>query len=265
MKYALGNTNREVERLDIQASIFEKETTRTLRYAGIKFGMQCLDLGCGTGNTTLLLADLVGKSGKVFGLDINENSINICKRKAAKKRFKNVKFVTGDVYNTKFENSMFDCVFSRFLFQHLRDPQRALEEMIRVTRRGGIIAVEELDHGSWLSYPYDHNLEKLRRSYVKILKHNGSDPYIARKLYKFFLEKNLKPKVEAYSVCVPMSNKAYNMVGVFMAEVLEEKIIQNGIMSKVEFKTMLEGLRQYTRIPYGMVLYALSFRLWGNK
>ena len=265
MKYVLGSTKQEVKRLEIQSAIFEKETLRTLKCAGIKPGMRCLDLGCGTGNTTLLIADLIGKNGKVFGLDINQDSISICKRKAMMNDVNNAIFVVDDIYSTKFENSSFDFVFSRFLFQHLTNSQKALKEMLRLTCRGGIIAAEELDHGLWLSYPEDPNLEMLRRAYVKILKLTGSDPFIARKLYKLFLQNGLKPQVEAYSACVPMNNNPYSMVGVFMAEILEEKILKDGIMSKREFKKMLDGLKAYTKRPDGLVLYALTFRAWGKK
>ncbi len=265
MKYVLGSTNQEVKRLDIQSAIFEKETLQTLKHAGIKTDMRCLDLGCGTGNTSLLIADLVGKSGKVYGLDVNRYNINICKRKAAGKDVNNIQFVVGDVYNTKFENSSFDFVFSRFLFQHLPDPQKALKEMLRLTCKGGIIVVEELDHGSWLSYPHDPNLEKLRGAYVKLLQLTGSDPFVARKLYKLFLETGLKPKVEAYSACVPMNNNSYNMIGVFMAQILEEQILKNKIMPKIEFKKMLSGLRNYAKMADGLVLYALAFRIWAKK
>jgi ubiquinone/menaquinone biosynthesis C-methylase UbiE len=263
MKYVLGSTGQETKRLDIQAKIFEKATLQTLTSAGIKQGMRCLDVGCGSGSTSLVIAELVGKKGKVVGLDINPINIRICRRKAAKVR--NAEFIVGNVYDTKFRDSSFDCVFSRFLFQHLTRPEKAIQEMLRLTRRGGIIITEELDHGSWLSYPYDPNLEKLRRTYTKILKLNGSDPFIARKLYKLFLEHGLKPNVEAYSVCVPMNNNSYNMLGVFMAKVLQEKIIQNKMMSRTEFKKMLNGLRCYTARPDGLVLYALTFRIWGKR
>lgn len=264
-KYILGSDKKEFARLKLQSAIFEKETLQTLKLAGIKPGMRCLDLGCGTGHTSFLITELVGMKGKVVGLDVNRDSISICKKKAVVKDVNNVKFVVGDVYDTKLENSSFDFVFSRFLFQHLTDPKKVLKEMLRLTAREGIIATEELDHGLWLSYPPDPNLEKLRRVYVKLLKLSGSDPFVARKLYKLFLETSLKPNVGAYSVCVPMNNNSSNMIGVLMAEILEEKILKNNLMSKTEFKQMLAGLREYAKRPDGLALYALAFRIWSKK
>jgi ubiquinone/menaquinone biosynthesis C-methylase UbiE len=264
-RYVLGNTRKELSRLDIQSSLFEEETLHTLRLAGIKPGMRCLDLGCGTGSTTFLLARMVGRRGKVVGLDMNEDSIVLCRKKAGTLGFCNARFIVGNAFDTKLESRSFDFVFSRFLFQHLGNATKALREMLRVTAAGGIIAVEELDHSAWLTYPPEKSVEELRRVYVGLLKLSMSDPFVARKLYKLFLENELQTKVGAYSVCVPMGDNSYNMIGVMMAEVLKDSILENNLMSKARFDQMLAGLNRYAKKKDGLVLYALAFRLWGRK
>jgi ubiquinone/menaquinone biosynthesis C-methylase UbiE len=269
VNYVLGVSDKEIERLNIQSSLFEKETIHTLNFAGIREGMRCLDLGCGIGHTSLLMSKLVGKSGSVVGLDISEDNIDICKKKLSD-NINNLEFVVGDLLNdmTILKDSSFDFVYSRFLFQHLSDPRKALAQILKVTNKEGMIAVEELDHGLWLSYPPDPNLRRLRKAYLDLLKIHGSDPFIARKLYRIFLDTGLKPDVSAYSVCVRMGNhygnieSNHNMIGILMAEVLEEKILQNKLMTKPDFDQMLKGLKEYAKDPKGLVLYALAFRLW---
>ena len=93
--------------------------------------------------------------------------------------------------------------------------------------------------GFWLSYPNDIHLEQLRKCLVSLLKHSSSDPYIARKIYKIFLKQDLKPNVDSYSVCVPMSTCPHNMMGVSMAETLKDKILGNKLLSYGEFDIML--------------------------
>jgi len=271
VNYVLGVSGKEIERLNIQSSLFEKETIHTLNFAGIREGMRCLDLGCGIGHTSLLMSKLVGKSGSVVGLDISEDNIDICKKKLSD-HINNLEFVVGDLVNdmTILKDSSFDFIYSRFLFQHLTDPRKALAQILKVTTKEGIIAIEELDHGLWLSYPPDPNLRRLRKAYLDLLKIHGSDPFIARKLYKIFMDAGLKPDVSAYSVCVRMGNdysniESSNMIGVLMAEVLEEKILQNKLMTKPDFDQMLNGLKEYAKDPKGLVLYALAFRLWVKK
>jgi ubiquinone/menaquinone biosynthesis C-methylase UbiE len=263
-RYVLGSSEEEIERLNIQSALFAKETVQTLNLAGIKEGMRCLDAGCGVGHTTLLISDRVGESGKVIGLDINEYNINICKEnlKCIKE---NVEFLLGDLYETVLTDSSFDFVYSRFLFQHLIYPEKAIAKILKLTADNGIIAIEELDHGLWLSYPLDPNLKKLQQAYVNLLNLSGSDPFVARKLYGMFLRNGLKPNVEAYSVCVRMSDKPFNKMGVLMALVLKDSILKNNLMTQQEFNQMLCGLKKYAIDPTGLVLYAIAFRIWARK
>jgi hypothetical protein len=129
----------------------------------------------------------------------------------------------------------------------------------------GIVVLEELDHGLWLSYPTDPNLRKLQKAYVDLLKLSGSDPYIARKLYGIYLNNGLKPNVSGYSVCIPMNDKSFNMMGVLTAKVLKSSILKNNLMTSMEFIRMLNGLKKYALNPAGLVLYALTFRIWARK
>src|SRR5713101_3841946 len=125
INYVLGGSEKEIERLNIQSALFEKETMQTLNLAGIRQGMRCLDAGCGAGHTSFLMSNLVGRSGKVIGLDIREDNIDTCNKKLT--RFNsNLEFVAGDLHGSILKDSSFDLVYSRFLFQHLIDPEKAL-------------------------------------------------------------------------------------------------------------------------------------------
>ena len=68
-RYALGHSERELERLSRQAEIFEPFTRQLLQQAGISRGMRVLDVGCGSGDVSFLASELVGPSGKVIGAD----------------------------------------------------------------------------------------------------------------------------------------------------------------------------------------------------
>lgn len=63
----------------------DDETLKTLKIAGIKPGMRCIDLGCGIGNVTHLMVSLVGRDGTVVGRDMNSEAINIGNKKANEK------------------------------------------------------------------------------------------------------------------------------------------------------------------------------------
>jgi SAM-dependent methyltransferase len=262
--YILGDSDKELERLRIQSALFEKQTLQTLNLAGIQPGMRCLDVGCGAGHTSLLMSQLVGQSGHVLGIDINGDIIKKCNTEI-NHNDSNLKFIVGNLYDCILDESSFDFVFSRFLFQHLPNPVKAVERLLNLTVDEGIVAVEELDHGLWLSYPADPNLKKLQKAYVNLLRLSGSDPYVARKLYGIFLKAGLKPNVSTYSVCVPMNDGSFNKMGVLTANVLRNGIRKYNLMTCAEFSHMINGLKRYALNPFGLVLYAITFRIWARK
>lgn len=264
MKYILGSGKKEIERLRFQSLIFERETTLTLKLAGIKSGMHCADIGCGIGDVSFIMAKLVGKKGSVIGIDANNDVIELCKKMTRHENVSNIKFCVGDIYDNGLDKSSFDLVFSRFLFQHLTESEKALKEMIKLVKKGGTIAAEENDHGIWLSYPPSPAFENLRHTYVALLKLSNCDELIARKLYGLFLNAGLDTNVGVYSICIPMC-KSFNIMGILVAEVLKPRILNEKLMSEKEFRQMMFELNKYARRKDGLALYALTFRVWGRK
>ena len=195
--YVLGNTSDEIERLKIQSDLFEPLTRDSLLKGGIRKGMKCCDVGCGPGEVTKMMGDMVGKSGKVVGFDINENYIKYCK---ASTKQKNVSYVCDNIITSKtLPAETFDIVYSRFMFVHLSNKANALKHMVRLAKKGGTIIVQELDHApdSWLSYPKRKSVNTLRKIYVKLVKNARGDPYSGRKLYKMFVDQNLDSTIES--------------------------------------------------------------------
>ena len=260
-----SSSYNELQRLNLQSLIFENQTIHTLGLARTQAGLNCLDMGCGFGDTTFLISKIVGHNGKVVGMDMNSECVKTAKRRLEISEVNNIEFVVGNAYDTGFKESSFDFIFSRFLFQHLKDCNSAVEEMARVVSGIGTICTEDMDHALWVSYPEDPHLECLRNCYIRLLEIYGSDPYIARKIYKIFSEINLKPNIDAYSICVPTKKDPYNVLGTKMTEVLKDKIITNNLMSIQEFDVMLKGLAEYSRRSDGMVMYPITFRVWGKK
>lgn len=66
--YVTGRTSTETERLQLQASVLAPHSAHLLRLAGITPGPRVLDVGCGAGDLSMLLADLVGPDGAVIGV-----------------------------------------------------------------------------------------------------------------------------------------------------------------------------------------------------
>ncbi len=263
--YVLGNTSEEIERLKIQSSLFEPLAKDSLSKAGIRNGMVCADIGCGPGEVTRLIGNMVGKNGKVIGLDINEEYIKYCK---ATTNQKNISFVCDDITKSKnLPDESFDLVYSRFMFVHLNDKRNALKSMIRLVKKGGAVIIQELDHApySWLSYPKRKSVDTLRKTYVRLVKNAKGDPLAGRKIYKMCVENNLDTTVESYSPCLLMGRKPYNSLGWKIAQSLKPQIFSLGLMNQKQYNYMVSDLKEMSEDPNSFVLYARLFSVIGRK
>jgi ubiquinone/menaquinone biosynthesis C-methylase UbiE len=94
--YVLGGTGHEHERLIRQAKIFNPFTERLFRNAGIARGQRVLDIGSGVGDVAMLVADLVGPTGEVVGVERDANTLTKARSRVAEAQLRNVSFVTMD-------------------------------------------------------------------------------------------------------------------------------------------------------------------------
>jgi ubiquinone/menaquinone biosynthesis C-methylase UbiE len=109
-------------------------TMKTLRVMDLRPGERVLDLGCGSGWGSRLLARLVGDGpegfGQVVGLDISDEMVRLAR--ASSKDFENVLYVQGSAAKIPWEENFFDKVLSVESFYYYPDQDRALMELFRV-------------------------------------------------------------------------------------------------------------------------------------
>jgi len=97
----------------------------------------------------------------------------------------NVRFETGSVYALALPDCSFDIVHAHQVLQHLADPVRALEEMRRVLRPEGVLAVRDSDYGSFVWGPDDPFLDRWRELFFAVTAHNGADAAAGRHLLQW--------------------------------------------------------------------------------
>ena len=114
---------------------------------GLRPGGRAVDVGCGLGDDARELARIVGPSGHVVGVDTSSALLDRA-RLRSRAGDQRVEFVVGDAHRLTFGDGTFDAARTERTLQHLADPARAVRELARVTRAGGVVMASEPDCGT---------------------------------------------------------------------------------------------------------------------
>ncbi len=140
MAYLFGDTDRAAQRLRVLAEVFAESSRPFLQGMAETPPQLAIDLGCGPGYTTHLLADAT-QCARAVGLDSSEHFIALAGRDATER----VSFVRHDVTQVPFPTGEGDLIYCRMLLTHLQDSQAVIERWATQLRPGGLLLIEEVE------------------------------------------------------------------------------------------------------------------------
>ncbi len=135
-KWQLGGNAPEVYETKLVPAIFEPWAPVLVAQAALRAGERALDIACGTGVVTRLVASQLGTAGYVAGLDLNPGMLARA-RAASPSEGAAVDWWEGDAGALPFDVSTFDAVFCQLGFQYFPDRHQAAREMHRVLKPTG--------------------------------------------------------------------------------------------------------------------------------
>ncbi len=132
--------------LDSNVRRWMQSPDKLIERSGIRPGMMVVEIGCGSGAFTTFTARVVGERGKVYAVDIQPEMLAQLKRKLSKmenRDITNIEIKEASAYELPFEDESLDLVYMVTVLMEIPDRSRALQEIKRILKPGGILAVTE--------------------------------------------------------------------------------------------------------------------------
>ena len=192
--YTLGRTSHETTRLIEQSRIYGESTQRLCKRAGITEGMRVLEIGSGAGDVALTLAELVGPTGQVIGVDVNASILDTARQRAANVGMQNVEFIAGDARRLAFADK-FDAIVGRFVLMYMAEPGNAFAKLITHLKPDGIAAFQEPEYTLYPAFlhPDTPLMNQLIRWILDVFTHSGAHLDMGIGLYRAFVDAGLPP------------------------------------------------------------------------
>jgi SAM-dependent methyltransferase len=124
--------------------------------AGIAAGHRVIDVGCGTGDLALHLAEVVGPGGAVLGADLSAPMLALAERRRAERGYGHLRFLQIDAQTRAFEPAAYDLALSRFGVMFFGDPIAAFRNLRRALRPAGGLAFvcwAPIEKNPWFEIP----------------------------------------------------------------------------------------------------------------
>jgi SAM-dependent methyltransferase len=200
VRYVLGHSDGELDRLAVQARLIEPITRRFFSAAGIAHGMRVLDVGSGIGDIAFLAAELVGDVGEVIGVERAAAALKVARRRASSLGRCNMTFLEGDPAKLTFDRP-FDAIVGRYVLMFQPDPAAWMSGLLRHLAPGGVVVFQEPEWACAHSAPHVPSWQRCCRLVVEGLTAGGADPEIGAKLPAVYAAAGLPaPKLAMESV-----------------------------------------------------------------
>jgi SAM-dependent methyltransferase len=258
--YPLEHRDGEIARLLVQSEAMAPCTVEMLDRFGPMHGWRCLDIGCGPGGITALLSPRVGSAGRVVGIDRDAAFLEYARRGAAA----NVEFRRGDAFGSELPSGAFDLVHMRFVASTAGNPEFLLREAIRLTRPGGIVALQEPDGSTLNCDPPSPAWDRLKFAVLGAFAGVGADLELARHLYGLVYRSGLRDVQYRTSLLGVRSMDPMVDYLPSTVESLRGTILRLGLLGQAELDSALAECRRHlARVGTSFTMYTVA-QVWGR-
>jgi ubiquinone/menaquinone biosynthesis C-methylase UbiE len=241
--YPLSNSSAQAgKRMDVLARLYDPTSQRVLAGTGLAPGWNCLEVGGGGGSLARWLAERVAPHGRVICTDIDTRIIESRRSAAAP----NLEVRRHDIATDELPAARFDLAHARLVMIHVRERERALENMLRALKPGGWLVIEDFDSASLRPDAAINRFETPLPTNEAVRLHltRHQDGYYGRRLHGRFRELGLvEVSAEARIVMFDRANGGAELLRVNFEQVGEE-LIAAGLVTRAQIDADLAALER---------------------
>jgi ubiquinone/menaquinone biosynthesis C-methylase UbiE len=263
--YLLQGGAAELERLRLQARVWEPEAEALLDRIGVPEGATCLDLGCGGMGILGPLSKRVGEMGRVVGVDTDDKQLEAARAYVEENGLTNVEIHKLDAYNTGLPAGSFDLVHVRFVFAPVGRDEELLAEMLRLTKPDGIMAIQEPDATPWNCFPPSSAWDRLKAAVLEAFRLGGGDFNVGQRTYQMLLDAGLHDVQMRAAVIALYNAHPYMRLPIQFATSLRPRILGGGLLTEADLDSAMSECEEIVRKPDTSALTFIVTQVWGRK
>jgi ubiquinone/menaquinone biosynthesis C-methylase UbiE len=263
--YIFAKALDEVNRLQSWARSWEMETEVRLDRIQIQPDWRAIDLACGPMGIIGPLSRRVSPNGSVVATDLNAEMLSAAGAYSEENGLQNIEFVAANAYKTNLPRASFDLVHARFMFAPLGQDDTLLNEMIALTRPGGVSASQESDESGYICYPPQPAWERLKQLTVAAFARGGGDYSAGRRTYGLFRRAGLQD-VQARTACLALpAGHPYRLWPIESAQAFRPRFLDWGLINGSELDDLLKECEHIARDPETFLTSFIVMQVWGRK
>ena len=218
----LNDTAFQAERLRQQAQAIRGMEAGILRSAGIQSGHNVLELGCGPGFVSDLLAELAPE-GSLYVVEPSRTLLAQVEGNVRNKPACGLYPIQAYGSQLPVPDGSIDFSYARFVLQHIPQPETVISEIHRIMRPGGCFCAVDSDDGLVVFYPEDQRVSQILRTAQITQTEQGGDRFIGRKLQHMMNDAgfvNVKSRILALTSSELPFNVLFNILLGYKASLL---------------------------------------------
>jgi SAM-dependent methyltransferase len=261
-EYVLGTSEGERGRLLRQGEIQRPEAEKLMSRIGVSEGWHAIDVGCGPLGVLDILAERVGATGSVTGVDREQRMLEMATVSLAERGIGGVKLVRADAADTRFDPDTFDLTHQRFVLCNSTNVEDIVAELARVTKPGGYVALQDYDVHSMFIHP---PLPAWNRLYDLIVEVWVGDPFVGRRMPDLLRAAGIEDVQVDGHIRVWRPGDWFHRLSLYMTALLRERILASGLVSESELDSLLAEIEAHLDRPDSLTQNATLIQAWGRK